>query len=169
MTDQPRAKFYLQKDDDHALTTSVYGLRYPYQGPDPDATKLGWRVDTLTPALLALHAWLREFAPATSEPWAPRTIELNFWSFAHAKKPLAPWPSAWPDLNDPRVVTRGTVTSLYLEGSRRDELNEFLGRANFATEIMGRKMSVALRPVFPGETLWRRAFQAASAQEFAKK
>jgi len=67
-----------------------------------------------------------------------------------------PWPTTWPDLNDPRTKHCGNKFTIYLPWSE-------LARAEAVTDglkqlrpvlIDGRTMAAIVRIPFPGEEAW---------------
>lgn len=180
MSDRPRALIYL-RDEDKEVATSVYGLTKPRTieviGPekppdplDPFSAKLlsefGARTEEIRDppeALLKLHQWFVDFDVYEGEEWSPAQIEVKFWDYSHAPAPSVQWPKHWPDLGDATSRKRGEVYWVVLDGQELRELKAFMETQHErgAVEISGKKMSMAYRYGFPGEAIWRAAFEAA--------
>jgi hypothetical protein len=95
----------------------------------------------------------------TATPWVPEYFEIIIWPYEYAPKQRV-WPDTFPDLKDKRTIRRKRDGySLFIEGSRKDELVDFFSRSKEkeAVVIDGKKWAVAVRPVFPSEPVWRAA------------
>jgi len=152
-TDQGRALFYLRADNAEVVT-SVYGLR----PQDKDTKELP--AGRIPNELRQLYHYLVTADFTESRPWRPAYVEAMIWPLDDAFDGLIHWPKTWPDLNSDRAIKRKNGFSIFLDGSMRDDLKNFLAgeKEKGAVEIDGRKWTVASRPVFPSEPVWRKAF-----------
>ena len=164
VTDQPRAMFYL-RDGEREATTTVYGLldsgtrQTPYTSL-PDAPM----PDVPPDELLTLHRWLCELDFADAEEWVPKYVEVLLWGYSYAPDPSINWPKQWPSLTSERVVRRGKLTSIFLDGSMLPKLRNFLASRSpkGAVELDGSKWAASYRYTFVGEPIWRHAFSEAA-------
>jgi hypothetical protein len=72
--------------------------------------------------------------------------------YSHSPEAALKWPSNWPDLNNPKSVTRqGGVTSIYLDKKYLNDLEKLLKerKEKQAIEINGRKFFAGYRFLFP--------------------
>jgi hypothetical protein len=160
-SNQGAVLFYLRVDHKEVVT-SVYGL-----GPKDDLE--GFRVRTIgriPDPLRELYHYLLTVDFTESRPWRPAYVEAMIWPFDNANDGLLRWPKDWPDLNSDRAIKRQNGYSIFLDGSRRDALAEFLAKekSKGAVEIDGRKWTADSRPVFPSEPIWRKAFARIESQ-----
>jgi hypothetical protein len=154
-TNQGATLFYLFVDNKETVT-SVYGL-------NPSDDREGFRVRTvgkIPDELRELYHYLLTVDFTESRPWRPGFVEAMLWPFEGAPDKVVPWPKSWPDLSSDRAIKRKNGFSIFLDGSMRDDLKQFLSFENEkdAVEINGKDWSVASRPAFPSEPVWRKAF-----------
>ncbi len=104
------------------------------------------------------YLWTLDFQEARR--WHPVYVEAMVWPDDEAPGKSLPWPKSWPDLGSDRAITRGNGFSIFLDSSMQGDLEKFVSFANpdDAVEIDGRKWSLAWRPVFPSDPVWRKAF-----------
>jgi hypothetical protein len=107
-----------------------------------------------------LYGYLSQADFTESRPWHSPYLEVMLWPYDYAPETSLPWPKDWPDLDSPRAFPRGNGYSIFLDGSQEHALIDFLAKRspNGAVEISGKKWTVAWRPVFPSEPVWRHAF-----------
>ena len=117
-------------------------------------------IGKLPDQLCQLYHYLLTVDFTETRLWKPAYVEAMIWPLDDAPDGLIQWPKTWPDLNSDRAVQRKSGYSIFLDGSMRDELKDFLAgeKEKGAVEIDGRKWTVASRPVFPSEPVWRKAF-----------
>jgi len=147
--------FYLRVDNKEVVT-SVYGLH-------PQDDREGFRIRTvgrIPDELRELYHYLLTVEFTESRPWRPAYVEAMIWPFDGAPDKVLPWPKNWPDLNSDRASKRKSGYSIFLDGSMRDNLKDLLSfeKDKDAVEISGKPWTVASRPVFPSEPIWRKAF-----------
>ena len=156
-TDQASALLYLRVDQQE-IVTSVYGLNAENAGratPEPGG-------DPLPAQLRQLYQYLFAVDFTESRSWHPAYVETMIWPYEDAPAECLHWPATWPGLNSDRVLKRAQGWSIFLDGSRQEDLKKFLDGApeGGAVEIGGKKWSVAWRPAFPSEPVWRKAFSS---------
>ncbi len=154
-TNQGAVLFYLRVDN-REVVTSVYGLH-----PQDDRDSFRVRtISKLPDQLRQLYHYLLTVDFTETRLWKPTYVEAMLFPFDDASDGLIQWPKAWPDLKSDRAVQRKSGYSIFLDGSMRDELKDFLAgeKEKGAVEIDGKKWTVASRPVFPSEPIWRKAF-----------
>ena len=152
---QGASLFYLSVDG-KVVVTSVYGL-------NPQDDREGFRVRTvgrIPDELRELYHYLLTIDFTESRPWRPAFVEAMIWPFEGDPDKTLVWPKAWPGLDSGRTKERKNGYSIFLDGSQRDELKDFLSgeKERDAVEINGKKWTVASRPAFPSEPVWRKAF-----------
>lgn len=153
-TDQPETRLYL-KFDDTALVTSIYGMGSVDASPEENR-----RIKPLPADLRKLYAFLTsiEFKGATE--WTPKYIEAIVWDYAYAIDASVSWPKTLPGLNSPTTIKRKSGYSIFLPAADLQSVSALLAtrKTKGAIEIDGKKMMVTLRPTFPSEPVWRKAF-----------
>lgn len=161
VTDLPESRFYF-RDGDREIATNVYGLMAP-ETKLPGYTEFPSKTKPTSPPkeLLALHKWLCGLDYPDSKQWTPKYIEVMLWDYGYAPDPSIQWPAAWPSLTSDRAMKRGDSYSIFLDGSLLPKLRKFLStkKPKGAVEIGGKKMAVSYRFTFPGEPVWRKAFE----------
>jgi len=162
VTDQPEALFYI-RDGERELTTRVYGLKaagtkLPAYTVLPDERK----PDAVPEQLIELHKFLCAVDYPDSKEWRPRYVEVMIWAYEYAPDASITWPKDWPGLDSKRSLKRGDSYSIFLDGGLLPELQKFLQtrKEKGAVEIGGKKWAVSFRAVFPGEPIWRKAFES---------
>jgi hypothetical protein len=163
VTDLPTIDFYYFADGQEKAV-SVYGFvpegkKMPAYTVFPDETK----PDDLPDAFKKAHSVLTSLSPTKSEKWIPEELELMIWPFDYAKESVA-WPKGWPAISDPKTRKRNESYSLYMPGTKLDELRSFLNSNKGAVELDGKKWALSFRFVFPGEAIWRKALTETSAE-----
>jgi len=138
---------------------SIYGLEAPGEGEIPDENYSGG--DAIPESLREIHRMLYRLSLVKSEPWEPRTYEVMAWAYDCAPEESVPWPADLPGLSE--AVQRGVLHLLYIDRDRIGQVYDVLAlrREKGAIEISGQKMAVSVRPVYPGEPIWKSAFRAA--------
>jgi hypothetical protein len=154
VSDQPETKLYLNFEDTK-LAVSIYGVKFV------NVTRDEGRSKTPLPAeLRKLYVFLSslEFKDATE--WTPKYIEAIAWNYDHAVDASVSWPKQWPGLNSPMTIKKSSSYSIFVPGAELKNVATFLGtrKEKGAVEIEGKKFAVSVRPVFPGEPVWRKAF-----------
>ncbi len=86
------------------------------------------------------------------------------WDYSYAPESSIVWPKDWPSLESDRTTRRGQAYSIFLDGASLPKLREFLATQNQrgAVEVSGKKLAADYRFVFPGEPVWRNAFEEAA-------
>lgn len=144
-----------------ARSVSVYGLL----DPDQKHQVLGWTTmegapepPAPSPVFLDLYRRLHAFSRADATPWTPPVLEVMVWDYDYAPN-ARPWPAGWPDLAS--AVGQPTDTAvgrIFVDGRDQDALLAFLRTLGEREAVLmnGRKFAIGVRPVIPGEELWRR-------------
>ncbi len=158
VTDEPTVDLYLYADGVEKAV-SVYGFGCENDGPPPSERMPDDPKPYPLPAQFGeAYAALVSLSPKASEKWIPPELELMVWPFEYAKETI-PWPSGWPTLSDPRTVNRHEDSySLYMPGTKLEEVQAFLKARNGAVTLEGEKWSIGMRYPFPGEPTWDKAF-----------
>jgi hypothetical protein len=162
VTDQPEAIFYINGGE-RKLVTTVYGLKtedtkLPSYTAHADARK----PDTLPKELIELHKFLCSIDYSESKEWVPQYLEVMIWPYNNAPEASIIWPKDWPGLDSKRTIKRReNAYSIFLDGTELSKLQKFLGtrKEKGAVEIGGKKCTASFRYVFPGDPLWRKAFE----------
>jgi len=147
--------FYLRVDN-KTVVTSVHGLR-----PQDDRVDFQGRgIDKIPVELRQLYHYLLTVDFNPTRPWHPIYVEAMIWPFEGDPDKLLRWPKDWPDLDSDRAIKRKSGYSIFLDGSKRDDLKQFLAgeKEKDAVLIDGRKWTASSRSVFPSEPVWRKAF-----------
>jgi len=162
VTDQPEALFYI-RDGERELTTRVYGLKAA-STKLPAYTVLSEKrkPDTVPEQLIELHKFLCAIDYPDSKEWTPRYLEVMIWPYDDAPEASITWPEDWPGLDSKRSLKRGDSYSIFLDGGLLPELQKFMRtrKEKGAVEIGGKEWAVSFRAVFPGEPIWRKAFES---------
>jgi sulfur carrier protein ThiS len=156
ITDQPETIIYLGLEGAE-LMTFVYGLMV-------DGTELlaytslptDEQPQELPKQLTALHELLSQLDFDGAEPWQPGYVEVMIWPYEYAPEESIIWPEEWPGIDSGSSYKRGDSYSIFLPGTKLQELREFLGtrKQRGAVEIGGKKWAASYRMVFPGEPVW---------------
>lgn len=154
-SDQGRAFFYLHLDD-RTSVTSVAGLT-------PRSLKSASKEQepsTALEALVKLYGYLNDVEFTESDPWCPAYVEAMIWPYEDGSEKVIIWPKYWPDLESSRASKRPHGWSIFLDGDDQFDLADFLAKTGDkgGVVINGKKWSVASRPAFPSERVWRKAF-----------
>jgi len=154
-TDQGSALLYLRVDNKEVVT-SVYGLNP--ENIDHGTQEPGG--DLIPVRLRQLYHYLFTVDFTESRTWHPAYVEAMLWPYDHAQDQSLHWPKTWPDLSFDRALKRTRGFSIFLDGSMEADLKKFLAGApeGGAVEIDGKTWSMAWRPTFPSEPIWRKAF-----------
>lgn len=157
VADQSRALFYLHVGN-QIVATSVYGLNP--DGLRHETTEAGG--DQIPASLRQLYRYLSLLDFPGSRPWRPTYVEAMLFPYVLDDNPpgvTLNWPATWPDLNSNRVIKRNQGYSIFLDGSKQEDLKKFLAFEGDkgAVVINQQKWSVSWRPVFPSEPEWRKA------------
>jgi hypothetical protein len=149
------ALFYLRAGG-KTVVTSVYGLRPENMGTNAGELPAG----RVPEALRNLYRYLLTVQFIPGRLWRPAYEEAMIWPYEDNADGLIHWPKDWPDLKSGQTIKRDSGYSIFLDASLRDDLKHFLSgkKDNHAVEIDGQKWTVASRPVFPSEPIWRKAF-----------
>ncbi len=155
-TDQPTASFYF-RDGKQEFVTSVYGLTSGRKLPISSASKTAMPPEEL----LKLHKWFSELDFAKSKEWTPKYIEVMFWDYSYAPDSSISWPKDWPSLHSDRAIKHSDMYSVFLDSALLPKLRSFLAKCKEkgAVALDGKKMAASYRYTFPGEPLWRKAFE----------
>jgi hypothetical protein len=159
VSDMPTAKFFL-KLDGAQVVTEVYGLmagdtalagytRSPSKRPP----------DNPPDSVISLHKYLAALRCVGGATWTPQYVEVMLWPYEYAPDESVAWPRDWPGLTSPDTLARGDAYSIYLPGTRLDELRRLLStlKPKGALEVGGKKWAVSYRYAFPSEPVWRKA------------
>jgi len=152
--DLPTIKLFVSDEKKHKMV-SIYGGHI-------DRQQLVYRSDrNLAPPreFVRIQTVLSGLFYPAATPWVPEYFEIIIWPYEYAPNQRA-WPDTFPDLKDKRSIRRERGGySLFIEGSRKDELVAFFSQAGEkeAVVIDGKKWAVFIRPVFPSEPVWRAA------------
>lgn len=165
-TDQPEALLYVHSGQ-REVVTRVYGLvangtRLPAWTSIPTDRK----PNSPPVEVLELHRFLASLTESQGSEWRPRYLEVMIWPYEYASEESVKWPAKWPGLNADRTVDRGGDRySIYLDATLETELVHFLSKRGekAAIEIAGRKWAASVRPVFPMEPVWRKAFDSVAS------
>ena len=153
--DFPSTKMYLSDGRTHKMV-SIYGslidnghIKACSSDTNIVAPNEFARVQTLLSSLSYPNA----------QPWVPEYFEIMIWPYDYAPN-QRDWPASFPGLQDRLTVRRKKgAYSLFMKGSRKAELIEYLSKSaeNEAILIDGKKWARSVRPVFPSEPVWRAA------------
>jgi len=162
VTDQPTAKFFLNLSEQGPVTTEVYGLmtrgiRLPAYTTSPTKDT----ADRPPDSILLLHKYVTGLRCEGGTTWTPTAIEVMLWPYEYAPDESIAWPRDWPGLTSPDAVRRGDSYSIYLAGTKLDDLRQLLRarKPKGALALGGKKWAVSYRYVFPSEPVWSRAFR----------
>jgi hypothetical protein len=149
VTDRPSDLFYVDLGGGPPVVTEVYGLT------------AGGAAEPLPASLAALHRYLVGATCEEGVPWIPEHVEVMLWPYEYAPQKSIRWPAEWPGLDSPEARKRGDSYSIYLAGSKLNELRAFLKTRNEkgAVEVGGKKWAASYRYVFPSEPVWSKAFR----------
>jgi hypothetical protein len=152
---QGAALFYLHANG-KTVVTSVYGLR----PEDDEGGSKARALDRVPVQLRELYHYLLTVDFTETRPWTSVYVEAMVFPVGDVSGKVLHWPKDWPDLKSDRVINRKDGFSIFLNGSERDELRNFVAQENKdgAVIINGSKWTVESRPVFPSEPIWRKAF-----------
>lgn len=162
VTDLPTARFYLDLGGGPPVVTEVYGLMARGTALPAWSTTDERRAPESLPASLAgLQRYLVGGTCEEGVPWIPEHVEIMLWPYEYAPQKSIQWPADWPGLDSPEATQRGDSYSIYLTGSKLDELRSFLKTRNEkgAVEVGGKKWAASYRYVFPSEPVWSKAFR----------
>jgi hypothetical protein len=154
VSDQPETKLFL-KFDDTELAANIYGMSFV------DMPRSEGRSKTPLPAeLRKLYAYLLSLEFKDSKEWEPKFFEAMAWDYGYAPDPSISWPKQWPGLTSPTTIKKTDMYSIYLPGAELKNVSAFLAtrKEKGAVEIDGKKFAVSIRPTFPSEPVWRKAF-----------
>lgn len=152
--DQPETRLYLRLGE-RAHATSIYG--FPRRG----AASAPAKRPTSPPAgLLGIHRYLCGLGLQDASPWIPKLLEVLVWSEPGADFAGAPaWPLGWAAFDSPRTIRRGEGSySIFLAGSRLQDLRAFLAEGGGKARIDGRGWWVDFRFAFPSYRVYEEAF-----------
>jgi len=144
-TDQPTNVLVIKTDSGYK-SISVYGqIRRPLPRED--------KTDSLPSELQATFASLLAYTNPEAHRWKPDFFEVMIWPFTYSKEKPKPWPSSWPDLDDPATVKRSMSYSLFVPISQFDAFTTFAHTigAKQAVLIDGKKWTISARLPFPHE------------------
>jgi len=155
-TDQPEARIYLSAGD-RAVTTSISGLVAGETLP----AAAGASASCPPREVRELHAWFSKLDDDHSVEWEPKYVEVMLSDFPNSAGQSISWPDEWPSLQSERALKREDGWSIFLDGSQLPRLRVLLAtrQPSAALAIAGRKMAVSWRRTFPGEPVWREAFE----------
>lgn len=157
VSDQSETNMYLHIDD-VPFVASVYGM-----GVADLTKKDGRRNNTPLPTEIRdLYNFLVSIDFNDAKKWEPELVEVMAWRYEYAPEASISWPAKWPGLTAPTtIVRREGQYSIFMPGSELKAVTDFLAtrKAKGAIEIDGRKCTMSLRPVFPSEPVWRKAFR----------
>jgi len=154
ISDQPETKLYLNFDQTR-LATTVYGMNVFKRSPEDGRSAVA-----LPLSVRRLYVYLAALELPGATPWTPAYVEAMAWDYSYATQASIAWPRQWPGLHAPTTIRRADMYSIFIPGTQKDALAAFLAtqRAQGAVDIDGKKFSVSVRSVFPGEPVWRQAF-----------
>ncbi len=144
-----------------ARAVSVYGLL----DPDQKHQVLGWTTmegepepPAPSPVFLDLYRRLHGFSRPDATRWTPPVLEVMVWDYDYAPG-ARPWPAGWPDLTSAAAQpAEKAVGRIFVDGRDQDALLAFLRTLGEREAVLmnGKKFGIGVRPVVPGEDLWRR-------------
>ncbi len=138
-TDQPSNVIELFDPKLGEKTISMYGnLR-----SDEDA-----RQNSAPKPLIDLFDKLVAYSHPDAETWLPEQFEIILWEYNTSD--AEPWPTNWPDLNDPTTIKRDSVYSLYIDFDQYERFMELRSTAN-ALRLDGQNWAFSLRFPLPHE------------------
>lgn len=153
--DLPSTKLYLSDGKTHKMV-SLYGTRID----DGHLLVCDNNTNIVAPKeFIRVQTLLSGLSYKGADPWIPEYYEIMIWPYDYAPNQRN-WPDTFPGLKDRLTLQRKKgAYSLYIQGSRKAELAEFLSKSRDkeAVVIDGKKWAVSVRPVFPNEPVWRAA------------
>lgn len=154
-TDMPETSIFVDLEGGRYVR-SVYGLSWGGEGNVPGRN----RAVKVPKEVNALVKLLSQMTIPGMQKWVPRYVEAMVWPYEYAPEASIHWPKAWPGLSSDKAIKRQGSYSIFLPGSEMERISAFLSRRKEkgAVEIDGRKWAVSIRNVFPGEPVWRGAF-----------
>jgi hypothetical protein len=154
VSDQPETKMYLSFEGAE-LVASIYGMNFLNESRAEGRSK-----QPLPSELRRVFDLLSSLEFKDAKEWTPKYIEAMVWNYDHAIEPSISWPKAWPGLNSPTTIKKSNRYSIFVPGAESRNVTAFLQtrKEKGAVEIDGKKFSVAIRPAFPSEPVWRKIF-----------
>ncbi|HBP18998.1 MAG TPA: hypothetical protein DEA08_14580 [Planctomycetes bacterium] len=150
---QPETKLYLRLGE-RTHATRIYG--FPSQG----RSRPSKRADAVPPGALEVYRYLCSLGLEDAQPYVPKLLEVMVWSEPGVDYSQAPaWPLGWAAFDSPRTIRRSeTSYSIFLAGSRLEDLRAFLERGQGQARIEDRGWWVDFRFAFPSYRVYEEAF-----------